>query len=98
VETPLLGLRTVVYRVPDLSAAKMWYTQAFQIEPYFDQPFYVGFNIKPLCGCSFAYFASIDTATFIRESGYDNPLLFHFSQGSVAIPVAYYYPVFIWWQ
>jgi len=46
VETPLLGLRTVVYRVPDLAAARAWYTEAFQTEPYFDQPYYVGFNIS----------------------------------------------------
>lgn len=43
--TPMLGLRTVVYRVADLAAAKSWYTNAFQVEPYFDQPFYVGFNV-----------------------------------------------------
>ena len=40
-----LGLRTVVYKVPDLEAAKKWYARAFEIEPYFDEPFYVGFNI-----------------------------------------------------
>ncbi len=41
----VLGLRTVGYQVPDISAAKQWYTRAFGVEPYFDQPFYVGFNI-----------------------------------------------------
>jgi predicted enzyme related to lactoylglutathione lyase len=40
-----LGLRTVIYRVPDLARAKAWYTAAFGIAPYFDQPFYVGFSI-----------------------------------------------------
>lgn len=40
-----LGLRTVIYRVPDLFRAKAWYSAAFGIEPYFDEPFYVGFNI-----------------------------------------------------
>ena len=44
-ETPMLGLRTVVYRVADLQAAKKWYQDAFLIEPYFDQPFYIGFNV-----------------------------------------------------
>ena len=39
------GLGTVIYAVPDLERAKAWYTQAFQQEPYFDQPFYVGFNV-----------------------------------------------------
>jgi lactoylglutathione lyase len=39
------GLRTVIYKVPDLVRAKAWYRQAFEIEPYFDEPFYVGFNV-----------------------------------------------------
>jgi predicted enzyme related to lactoylglutathione lyase len=43
--TKLLGLRTVIYMVPDLAAAKNWYIKAFGIQPYFDEPFYVGFNI-----------------------------------------------------
>jgi predicted enzyme related to lactoylglutathione lyase len=39
------GLATAIYRVPDLERAKAWYSAAFQTTPYFDQPFYVGFNI-----------------------------------------------------
>jgi predicted enzyme related to lactoylglutathione lyase len=39
------GLRTVAYPVKDLAAAKEWYTKVFGAAPYFDQPFYVGFNI-----------------------------------------------------
>ena len=39
------GLATAIYRVPDLERAKAWYSAAFQQTPYFDQPFYVGFNI-----------------------------------------------------
>lgn len=39
------GLGTVVYRVGDLSRAKAWYAAAFGQAPYFDQPFYVGFEI-----------------------------------------------------
>ena len=41
----ILGLRTVIYRVGDLDRAKSWYAQAFGVEPYFDEPFYVGFNV-----------------------------------------------------
>lgn len=41
----ILGLRTAIYRVSDLARAKAWYAAAFGIQPYFDQPFYVGFNI-----------------------------------------------------
>jgi len=40
-----LGLRTVIYKVGDLERAKKWYTAAFGVSPYFDEPFYVGFNI-----------------------------------------------------
>lgn len=41
----LLGLRTVIYRTPDLAAGKQWYTKFLGVAPYFDQPFYVGFNV-----------------------------------------------------
>ncbi|MFD2934582.1 VOC family protein [Spirosoma flavum] len=44
-ETKLLGLRTVIYAAPDLIRTKEWYAKALGIEPYFDQPFYVGFNV-----------------------------------------------------
>jgi predicted enzyme related to lactoylglutathione lyase len=40
------GLRTIIYYVKDLEKAKEWYTQIFQKPPYFDQPYYVGFNIE----------------------------------------------------
>jgi len=39
------GLRTVVYHVDDLGKARQWYAKALAREPYFDQPFYVGFNV-----------------------------------------------------
>jgi predicted enzyme related to lactoylglutathione lyase len=41
----LLGLRTVIYPARDLSAAKAWWTALLGQEPYFDQPFYVGFEV-----------------------------------------------------
>ena len=41
----LLGLRTNIYKVTDLAKAKAWYKNLFGIEPYFDEPFYVGFNV-----------------------------------------------------
>ncbi len=44
-ETNLLGLRTVIYAAPDLTQTKEWYAKALGIEPYFDQPFYVGFTV-----------------------------------------------------
>lgn len=39
------GLRTAIFKVKDLEKAKVWYTNVLGIEPYFDQPFYVGFNV-----------------------------------------------------
>lgn len=41
----ILGLRTAIYKVGDIDKAKRWYTKTFETEPYFDEPFYVGFNI-----------------------------------------------------
>ena len=41
----LLGLRTVIYKVSDLERAKAWYSATFDVAPYFDEEFYVGFNI-----------------------------------------------------
>ena len=40
-----LGLRTAVYQVTDIEKAKAWYRALLEIDPYFDQPFYVGFNV-----------------------------------------------------
>ena len=40
-----LGLRTAVYDAPDLAKAKVWYSKVLGEQPYFDQPFYVGFNV-----------------------------------------------------
>jgi len=39
------GLRTVTYYAPDLEKAKAWYSQVLGIDPYFSEPFYVGFNV-----------------------------------------------------
>jgi predicted enzyme related to lactoylglutathione lyase len=41
----LLGLRTVIYPAPDLAASKAWFTVVTGVAPYFDEPFYVGFEI-----------------------------------------------------
>ena len=39
-------LRTVIYHVEDLNKAKAWYKTITGIDPYFDEPFYVGFDIN----------------------------------------------------
>jgi len=41
----LHGLRTAIYHVEDLARAKEWYTDVLETQPYFDEPFYVGFDI-----------------------------------------------------
>ena len=41
----LLGLRTAIYPVKDLDQAKAWYSTVIGHAPYFDQPFYVGFDV-----------------------------------------------------
>lgn len=40
-----LGLRTATYHVGDLVRAKEWYGAVLGIRPYFDEPFYVGFDV-----------------------------------------------------
>ncbi|MGQ0720784.1 MAG: VOC family protein [Candidatus Eiseniibacteriota bacterium] len=39
------GLRTAIYPTPDLARGKAWYRKVLEREPYFDQPFYVGFAV-----------------------------------------------------
>ena len=40
-----LGLRSAICAVDDLDQAKAWYRSLLGIAPYFDEPFYVGFNV-----------------------------------------------------
>jgi len=39
------GLRTAVYKVADLEIAKEWYSDVLGVVPYFDELFYVGYNV-----------------------------------------------------
>jgi len=41
----LKGIRTVGFVVADLAAARAWYTEVLGYGPYFDEPFYVGFDV-----------------------------------------------------
>ena len=75
------GLATVIYGVTDLEKAKAWYASAFQQAPYFDQPFYVGFNIggyelgldpnftvgKPGAGGTVAYWRVAEIEPAVRQ-------------------------------
>ncbi len=40
-----LGLRTVIYPTTDLDGARSFVTAATGVTPYFDEPFYVGFDV-----------------------------------------------------
>ena len=44
----LHGLRTAIYPTSDLVAAKAWWTTYLGFGPYFDEPFYVGFEERVL--------------------------------------------------
>lgn len=41
----LLGLRTTIYPTDDLIDSTRWFRGLLDKEPYFDEPFYVGFNV-----------------------------------------------------
>ncbi|MBP6619649.1 MAG: VOC family protein [Leadbetterella sp.] len=42
----ILGLRTTIYKVSDIEKAKKWYADFLGFDPYFDESFYVGFNVE----------------------------------------------------
>jgi len=39
-------IRSVIYHASNLNEAKEWYKKVIGAEPYFDEPFYVGFDIN----------------------------------------------------
>jgi predicted enzyme related to lactoylglutathione lyase len=39
------GLRTAIYPVTGIDAGKSWYRAALDRDPYFDEPYYVGFSV-----------------------------------------------------
>ncbi len=74
----LRGLRTHNAAVTDLESAKAWYTELLGAAPYFDEPFYVGFEVagyefglfpgEPGIGGTMVYWATEDPATFISRA------------------------------
>ncbi len=82
----LLGLRTVIFKVTDLEKAKSWYSNILGTQPYFDQPFYVGYNVggfelgldpssemrKPGLGGSTGYWGVKDLAATLAKLEKDN--------------------------
>ncbi len=41
----MMQLRTAIYTVEDMDLARAWYSQVLGYPPYFDEPFYVGFDV-----------------------------------------------------
>jgi len=42
----LQGLRTAIYRVSDINQGREWYKKVLETDPYFNESFYVGFNVN----------------------------------------------------
>src|ERR671932_818474 len=72
------GLRTVLYPAPDLARGKEWYTQVLGKGPYFDEPYYVGFEVggfelglipdgQPGAAGSIAYWGVPDAAAVLAR-------------------------------
>lgn len=40
-----LGLRTIIYPTQDIAASKRWWADFLGVAPYYDEPYYVGFNV-----------------------------------------------------
>ena len=60
------GLRTLIFDVADLSAAKAFYAAVLGKAPYFDEPFYVGFDVA-------GYELGLRPAEGVRPSGSEQP-------------------------
>lgn len=39
------GLKAAIYYVDDINKAKAWYNQVLRTKPYYEKPFYVGYDI-----------------------------------------------------
>ena len=74
----LSGLRTVIYPSVDLAGDKEWWVDLLGQQPYFDQPFYVGFSVAgyelallpdadPTDG-ALVYWGVDDVATAVEEA------------------------------
>ena len=90
----MLGLRTVIYKVTDLAKAKEWLKRHFDLTPYFDEPFYVGYSVggfelgldpdtkgqKPGPGGSIAYWGVKDLKATLAKLKADKVRVIHDAQ------------------
>ncbi len=53
-------LRTIIYHVNDIEKARDWYKKVTGIPPYFDESFYVGFNVY---GCELGLDPDLNNVT-----------------------------------
>ncbi len=79
-------LATTVYCVSDLNQAKQWMKQIFELEPYFDETFYVGFNIE---GCEMGFIpedkpASNNIVSYWRVDNIEQALNLYLERGALA--------------
>lgn len=58
-------LRTIIYHVDNLQKAKEWYQQVTGISPYFDESYYVGFNVY---GCELGLDPDLSNASVGEHS------------------------------
>ena len=54
-----------MYYVPDMQAAKAWYTKLTGTAPYFDEPFYIGFDFN---GCELGLHPQDETVTIGNQT------------------------------
>ena len=74
----LEGLRTVIYPAPDLDQAKAWWNRLLGLDPYFVEPFYVGFEVAgyelgllptaPLSEGALTYWGVADVASAVATA------------------------------
>ncbi len=74
----LLGLRTVIHPVTDLAAATAWWTELLGFGPYFEEPFYVGFEVAgyelgllpdaPVSDGAYTYWGVEDAAAAVEDA------------------------------
>jgi predicted enzyme related to lactoylglutathione lyase len=72
------GLRTVIYPVGDIAQATDWYRRVLDRAPYFEEPFYVGFEVggfelglvpdgTPGTAGATAYWGTLDVAAEVER-------------------------------
>lgn len=81
-----LGLRTLIYPTADIDASKKWWADFLGYPPYFDQPFYVGFQIgEDELGLNPGAEVSLGAVTYIGVDSVEEGLARAEAQGSTVV-------------